>query len=110
MSSSKYNPTSEANIVIEAIEELEAGKETDTLLWLHQDTAKHYMKLKNVIAAKLNGGEISQDGIPGNPSYVVFSRSGYDYALYLDRECDEDGQVMHLEKYNKGKDYSKVWS
>lgn len=104
-----YNPSAEAKIVIDAIEELSTGDETHTVLWLHPDTMKHYQKLKNVIVANLKGAEISHDGIPRNPSYVVFTRDGYDYALYFDRECDEDGQVMHLNRYNTGMDYSNLW-
>lgn len=104
----RYNPSEEAGTVVDAINEL-TDENPHSLLWLHPDTQRHYAKLINVIQAKLEGSSISHNGIPRNPSYVVFTRGGYDYALYFDRERDDESQVMHLERYNTGQDYSNVW-
>ena len=104
----RYNPSEEAGIVIDAINKL-TDENSHTLLWLHPDTQCHNDKLKNVIKAKLEGSSITHNGIPNNPSYIVFTQGGYDYALYFDRERDDETQVMHLERYNTGRDYSNTW-
>jgi len=106
----KYNPSTEAKIVTDAIKELASGDTTFTLLQLHPDTAQHFGKLKNVICSKLEGGEITHSGIPKNPSYTVFSQGAFSYALYFDREVTDEAQFMHLEKHNTGRDYSSVWN
>lgn len=104
----RYNPSEEAGIVIDAINQL-TDDEPNTILWLHPDTERHYAKLINVINSKLEGSSIAHNGIPRNPSYVVFARGGYSYALFFDRERDSEGQIMHLERHNTGLDYSSVW-
>lgn len=81
-----------------------------TVLWLDQDTQANYQELIQKVLFNLGvNASLLHNGIPGNPCYVVFAVGNFDYALFLDRECDEDGQVVHLIKREKGFDYSTHW-
>jgi hypothetical protein len=39
-----------------------------------------------------------------------FTRDGYDFALFFDREVDDEGQVKHIKRYNTCNDYANLWT
>jgi len=84
--------------------------EDSTILWLDQETQANYQDLIQKVLINLgDDASLLHNGIPGNPCYVVFAFGNFDYALFLDRQCDEDGQIVHLIKREKGFDYSTHW-
>jgi len=83
---------------------------TYSVIWLDEHTQENYQELVQKILCRLgNNSSILHNGIPGNSCYIVFAFDNFDYAMFLDRECHEDGQVVHITKRPKGFDYLTLW-
>lgn len=81
-----------------------------SVIWLDEHTQENYQELIQKILYRLgNNSSILHNGIPGNSCYIVFAFDNFDYSMFLDRECSEEGQVVHIIKRPKGFDYLTHW-
>lgn len=108
-SSDSYSVMNEIFSITHGIAEMYLNSSDNVVLWMHPHTFQNYELLKKEVIKSLNGAVVIHDGIPRNPSYFVFRFEENNYALYFDRECNDEHQIMHLEKHSDDVDYSSLW-
>ena len=95
--------------VLNAIQELKNDMNIKrTTLWLSNDLLEYYHEFKEEILYQLgNDACIYIDGIPNNPSHIVYKFDNMYFVMYPLRETDPE-QVMNISCYTSIDDYNNA--
>jgi|LauGreDrversion4_2_1035121.scaffolds.fasta_scaffold34961_5 hypothetical protein len=101
--------TNDVRSVLNAIETMKTERNVKrTTLWLSHDLLEYYHEFKEEILYQLDeNASIYIDGIPNNPSHIVYKYDGMYFVMYPLRESYPE-QVMNISCYTSIDDYNNA--